>query len=122
MSPAVKGHSTLEQLQLERHDHQLLSGYYLKQPAPQTMQIAAAVVTRCRPHVKIQQRGTVAQVRAGNGTPAPRVETRYVLEHAVNASHVEVGSRGHTCLTQRPAVPQRFELTVVHLRDEQEGN
>jgi len=43
------------------------------------------------------------------------------LKLAAIASHVEVGSRGHTLETHRPVVPQHLEQTAVFLRDEQEG-
>jgi len=52
------------------------------------MQITAAVVIQCRPHVEVHPHGTLAQVRADNGTQASRAETWYVPEHEANASHV----------------------------------
>jgi len=52
-----------------------------------------------------------AYTRVDNGTRVPQAETCYVLEHEANENRVEVGSRGHTCLTQRPVVQQCLEPT-----------
>jgi len=46
---------------------------------------------------------------------------RYVPEHEANASHVEVETRVHTCVTQIPAVPQYLEPSTIYPTDEQEG-
>jgi len=79
--------------------------------APLSMKIAAAAVTQCQQHVEVHQQVTVAQVRAGNSSPVGL--PRAFLEHEANASHVEIESRVHICVTKRP---QHLALTAVFNR------
>lgn len=44
---------------------------------------------------------------------ALHVDTWYMLEDAVSARHGNVQSRGHTCITRKPAVSQHTKRTAV---------